>query len=190
MTDWNMIGSMATQAVSAYGDYSTSKIQYRMDQAAREHKKIMGALSSAQQQNALTTAEVQTRDAGIRALRSIELQSLHTKSEATVNAAAAGVTGNSVDSSLQNLRRSALNANAARKASLISKFQGIEQERKNVRLSQIYGRDVSVSIPPNPTTALLGLGKSMLETWDQNQPEGMKLSDRLNTATDTLFKRK
>lgn len=190
MTDFMMIGKMANQVVGAYADYSTSKIQHEMNVAAREHKKVMTAISNAQQQNSLTHAEVQTRDAGIRAAQSLQLTALKTKSDAEVSAAAAGVSGNSVEGTLQNMKRSALNANAARKATLKSKFEAIGQERKNVKMAAIYSRDIRAIIPPSPTSALLGLSASLLQTWDENQPEGLKSADRLAAASDNLFKRK
>jgi len=179
MTDFMMLGKMANQVAGAYGQYSTSKIQFQMQESARKHKEAMTALSAAQQFNAVTVQEAQTRDAGMRAAVSLNMQSLGNRSAAEVQAAAAGVAGNSVDQTMIQLERSALSANAARKLTLKSKRQAHGQQRKNIRMQQIYGRDISTPIPPSPTSALLGLGMTLLNSYNENQPKGETTSDRL-----------
>lgn len=185
--DWATGGKMVTQVASAWGNYQTSKIQYDMEQFAKKHRDSMNAIARAQQENSLTLQEVNVRDAGMRAAQALALQSNAETADAEVSAAAAGVAGGSVQATMRGLERSALKANANRKATIQSKLKAIGQERKNLKLDAIFGRDIGTSLRPSASMALLGLGTQLIQTYDENQPEGYKTTDVLSSRITDWF---
>ena len=186
MADFAMLGKMGNQAISGISDYIVQKEQFKMQEQMRKHRETMNAIARAQQLNSLTQQEIDVRDAGVRASVALQIQSAQDKAAAEVSAAASGVSGNSVDATLRNLERSALSANAARKQTLNSKLKAVGQERKNTKLEAIYGRDIGVRLAPSPSMALMNLGKDLLQTYDDNQPKGMKSADALNALIGRL----
>ena len=187
--DFAMGGKMLTQAVSGIANHLVAREQFKMNEQMRKHREAMNAIARAQQLNSLTIQETQVRDAGVRASMALQLQSEQDKATAEVHAAASGVAGNSVDATMRNLERSALNANAARKATINSKMQAIGQERKNAKLDAVYGRDIGVRLKPSASMALLNLGTTLLKTYDENQPKGKTSADHLNTTINSIRKR-
>lgn len=186
MVDFAMGGKMLTQGISSVSNYVVAREQFKMEEQMRKHRAAMDAISSASQINALTQQDIDTRDAGVRASVALNLQSKQDKASAEVSAAAAGVSGNSVDAALRGLERSALQANAARKQTLASKRKAVINEKKNVRLSAIYGRDIGARLRPNPAMALMRLGTELLQTYDNNQPKGQTSADALNNMLKRL----
>ena len=184
--DFAMGGKMLTQAVSGIANHLVAQEQFKMQEQMRKHREAMNAIARAQQLNSLTTQEIQVRDAGVRASVALQLQSEQDKATAEVHAAASGVAGNSVDATMRSLEQSALNANAARKATLASKMQAIGQERKNTKLDAIYGRDIGLRLQPSASTALMGIGATLLNTYNENQPKGQTSADRLNASINSL----
>ena len=170
---------MGMQAFGAFTDYSIQRTQYKMQVASQEHKNVMNQLSSGIQQNAVTIAEIQTQDKAVRLSEAIQTQSMKDKGSAAVSAAAAGVQGGSVRATMLGLRRSALKAQDARIRNRDAALQAQAEGRKNIEMSAIMGRDISVLPAPSAASALLGLGASLVDTWDANQPEGSRSADNI-----------
>jgi len=179
--DWGMAFNMGNQILGAASEHNLEKTQFRMETAAREHKNVLNKISSGIQQNAVTIAEVQTKDKAIRLSEAIQTQSMKDKGSAAVSAAAAGVQGGSVKAAMLGLRRSALKAQDARVRNRDAALNAQAENRKNIELSAIMGRDISVLPAPSAASAMLGLGASLIDTWDKNQPEGSKTSDTINS---------
>jgi hypothetical protein len=177
--DVPMLMRMGTQTIGALSSFSISKTQHSMEVSARAHRETMSALSAGIQQNAITVAEINTQDSAVRLSSAIQSQSIKDRGAAAVSAAAAGVAGGSVEATMRGLRRSALNAQSARMRNLDSSLQASAQDRKNIELAQIMGKDISILPAPSSGAALLGLGASLLDTWDANQPQGLTSTDRL-----------
>jgi len=176
----------ANSAISAISAYSLSRTQFKMDEAARKHKKKMSELSLVLGRNAMTDNENAVRDASVRASAAIGLASAKDNALAEVSAAAAGVAGLSVDGTARGLKQSALRAQAARKANTASQQRAQGKDRLNMELAHIFGRDISVNIAPSATSALLGLGVGLVSQWDVNQPEGSRIADTLSTLNTRL----
>jgi hypothetical protein len=70
---------------------------------------------------------------------------------------------------------------------LNSEMMASQEQRSNIKLAGIMGEDISIIQRPSIGTALLGIGVSVMETYDKNQPKGSKLAD--GKITD-WFKRK
>lgn len=172
---------LGNQALSAGTDFLLSDIQAKMQRDAQKHRNTMSSISAALQMNSITIAEAQALDQSRRVQKQIAIASMQDKGNAEVNAAAAGVSGGSVDSVMRGLERSALNANYARMRSLDSTLKARGQDRKNVTLSKIFNEDTTVFQSPSMGMALLGLGTKLVDTYNQNQPEGEGLANKLST---------
>ena len=170
---------MGMQAIGALSDFGIQQTQHRMNVASQEHRNVMNQLSSGIQQNAVTIAEIQTQDSAVRLSEAIQTQSMKDKGSAAVSAAAAGVQGGSVKATMLGLRRSALQAQDARIRNRDSALTAQAENRKNIELSAIMGRDISVLPAPSAASALLGLGASLVDTWDANQPQGSTSADNI-----------
>lgn len=162
---------MGTQAIGAIAEYSVQKTQHKMQVAAQEHRNVMNQISTSLQYNSVTNAEIQIQDSAVRLSEAIQTQSMKDKGSAAVSAAAAGVKGGSVDAAMLGLRRSALKAQDARIRNRDSALTAQAEGRKNIEMSAIMGKDISVLPAPSAASALLGLGASLLDTWDENQPK-------------------
>ena len=169
--EMNMKFKMATQVIGAYTEFDLQKTQHRMQVSAQAHRDVMNQLSSGIQQNAVTVAEIQTQDKAVRLSEALQTQSMKDKGSAAVSAAAAGVQGGSVKATMLGLRRSALQAQDARIRNRDSELQAQAENRKNIELSAIMGKDISIIPAPSAASALLGLGASLFDTWDANQPK-------------------
>jgi hypothetical protein len=179
MAGTNVYGKMGIQAIGAISDFGLQKTQHKMQVAAQAHRDVMNQLSSGIQQNAVTVAEIQTQDKAVRLSEAIQTQSMKDKGSAAVSAAAAGVQGGSVNATMLGLRRSALRAQDARIRNRDSALQAQAEDRKNIELSAIMGKDISIIPAPSAASALLGLGASIFDTWDANQPQGSQSADAM-----------
>ena len=164
-------------AVTGLADYAIGSVQADMQAAQQAHGNTMRQLSAAQQQNAVTLGEAQLQDKATRLGASLQLASIKDRGAAEVSAAAAGVAGGSVQQALLGLKRSAIQAQNARMRNLDSQLLASDQQRNNINLAAILGEDISVIQRPSIGSALLGIGVGVMETYDENQPEGSKLAD-------------
>lgn len=171
-SDANLYAKMGNQAISAVSNHFLAKTQAKMQEDARDHRNVMSAISAALQQNNKTYDEIATIDQATQLKQQIAVASMQDKGNAEVNAAAAGVAGNSVDQTMRGLERSALQANFARIKNTRSQMQAHGQDRTNITLSKIYGKDVTVFQKPSVAMSLLGLGTQLLDTYNSNQPKG------------------
>jgi len=176
-----MYAQMGLNAVSAFTSYSVSKTQQKMEQATQVFSNTMQSLSAAQAKNTVTQNEIQVQDASTRQSLAISRQALIDQGAARVAAGAAGVEGGSVDATMQSLRRSAAVANKARLDQLALNTLASNQERTNIELNRIYGKDTSVIPKPSAFSALLGLGAQTIDTYDAYQTEGDQIASRLNS---------
>lgn len=164
-------------AVTGFTDYMIQGVQADMQAAQQAHGNAMRSLSSAQQQNSVTLQEAQLQDKAARLGTSLQIASMKDRGSAEVNAAAAGVAGGSVQQALLGLKRSAIQAQDARMRNLSSEMMATQEQRSNIRLAAVMGEDISIIQRPSIGTALLGIGVNVMQTYDDNQPEGSKLAD-------------
>ncbi len=187
--DFGMLGKMGTSIAGELTDHSIRKTQYAMDVDAKSYREEMASISRSMQYNNLTTAEAQLSDQSRRATFALEQDRMADKGAAEVAAAAAGVTGGSVQSTMRQLERSSLNANAARTKNYHSALRAADADRKTIDMQAIFNKDVNPIAIPSASDALLGISKSVVEIWDDNQPEGHKVSDSLSRMFDRLKKK-
>lgn len=168
---------MGNQVVGAFTDFALAGIQADMQRVSQQYANAMRKLSATRQLNTVTLAETQIHDKSQRLAFSLQQQSMKDVGAAKVSAAAAGVAGGSVQQALLGLKRSALGAQDARKRNLNANLLDQAKQRDNINLATILGEDISVIQRPNVASALLGLGATLIDTYDSNQPKGSRLID-------------
>ena len=181
MADFNIGAALgyANTAVGAISEFSLRKTQYDMDVSAKKHNETMRNLQHALGQDTQTDKRVQVHEASVRAAAAIGIASAADKASAEVAAAASGTAGSTVEGTARGLEQSFLRAHAARKSQERSELRSIRKTAMNTELAHIFGRDLTTIQRPSATSALLGLGTSLVQQWDNNQPEGDKIADTL-----------
>lgn len=168
---------LGSAAFSAHSNLTVANIQADMQESARAFSNQMRSISAAQQINAVTQEQVNLGDASKRLAVTLQQSSLRDRGAAEVSAAAAGVTGGSVDQALLGLRRSAVQAQHARKRNLDSGVLASAKQKSNINLARVMGEDISIIQRPSTASAMLGLGASVIDIMDSNNPEGNKSTD-------------
>ena len=169
-------GLMA-EVVGGVAAASTRKIQADMNAASQAYGNTMRKISTSQNLNAVTQNTIAVEDKARRLEGVLQQQSIKDSAAAEVNAAAAGVAGGSVQQTLLGLRRSALNAQNARMRNLVSAQFSADKQKSNIRLAGIMGEDISVLQRPSVASSLLGLGATLIDKYDNNQPKGSRAVD-------------
>jgi hypothetical protein len=169
-------GLMA-EVVGGVAATSTRKIQADMNAASQAYGNTMRKISTSQNLNAVTQNTIAVEDKARRLEGVLQQQSIKDSAAAEVNAAAAGVAGGSVQQTLLGLRRSALNAQNARMRNLVSAQFSADKQKSNIRLAGIMGEDISVLQRPSVASSLLGLGATLIDKYDNNQPKGSRSVD-------------
>lgn len=157
------------------GNFIEEGIASKLAKQMKEYRNRMAAISASMSQNTIVLNEVASRDASSRLRTQIQIQAAEDQASASVSAAAAGVRGGSVDATMRGLRRSAANAQAARKNRLKSEQRAHAAESTNVTLAMIMGKDINVISKPSLLASAVGLGTTLLDTWNVNQPEDERL---------------
>jgi len=170
-----MLAQMGMSLTSAWGQFQTASIQADLQEKLQEYRNSMSRLSSAMQTNAVTVNAVRSRDAAVRADFSIQQQAMRDQARAEVEAAAAGVKGNTVDAIAKDLKASAGSASYAQKRMLHQKMQGFNDQKTSIAVAGIADQDVQVIPKPSIGSALLGAGTTLLDIYDSHQPPGSKL---------------
>lgn len=166
-------------AVGAYSDYKLSKTQFEMDKASKEHNEYMRKMQYTLVKNTEADDRAALHDQAVNAAVAIGITSKQDKANAEVSAAAAGVAGSTIEGTARGLEQSFLRAHSARKKNERAARRQLDKQALNTDLAHIFGRDVSQLSKPSVAASALGLGVGLVELWDENQPEGMRIADRL-----------
>lgn len=180
MAEYLTYAKMGMSVVSTLSDMNTQSTEYKLRRQAQDYQNHMQAFTGALSLNAQTENEINVRDAAARAATSIQLQSMQDRAGATASAAASGVTGSSVASAQRGLMRSKLQASEALKKRLAMQRRANTSARRNVHLGMALNKDVSVIPRPSAVSSLLGLGASLIDIYDENQPDGSRTTDALS----------
>ncbi len=153
----------------------------------QKYRNRMLEVSAAMNRRVITLNEVATRDASIRMSWELQRTAAQDQGSAEVSAAAAGVQGNNVDATMRGLRSSALGAQAARKSRFRAEMRAHHNERVNLNVGTIMGKDIQVQSRPSMLSAAIGLGATLMDTYDADQPDGDKLGDSFEKTTKSWW---
>lgn len=174
-----MYADMGLSVVAGLTNHFVGVEQSKLQGAIQRYQNTMSALSAGQSLNNITRNAAGVRDAAVFAGVSIQAQALEEQAAFQVEAAAAGVIGNSVAVGLRARKADAARAKTSLNRQHTAEKMSIEDQRKQVKMSQIYNKDISPISKPNLGATLLNTGAQLLETWDAHNPEDRRSSSLL-----------
>ena len=170
-----MLSQMGLSLVSSWGQYQSASIKAKLDERIQAYRNTISKLSAARSLNAVTVNEARASDAATQAYLMIQQQSMRDQARQEVDAAAAGVKGNSVEMAARDLRASAGRARFAKKQQYNQQMSDMGAQRQSIAIAAITNQDIQVIPKPSIGSMLLGVGTNLLSIYDSNQPEGSRL---------------
>lgn len=170
-----MLSQMGLSLASSWGQYQSASITADLQERIQAYRNTMSKLSAARSLNAVTVNEARAGDAATQADVMIQQQAMRDQSRQEVDAAAAGVTGNSVEMAARDLRASAGRARFAQKRQHHQQMTDMSNQRTTIAIGAITNQDVQVIPKPSIGGMLLGAGTNLLSIYDSHQPEGSRL---------------
>lgn len=170
-----MMAQMGLSLAGGWGEYATASIQADLQGKIQDYRNTMQNLSAARAKDAVTTNEIRTRDASIQADQLIQRTAMKDQGRQEVDAAAAGVAGNSVEMAARDLKASAGRASYAQRRQANQQLAELGEQRKTIAISAITGKDIQVIPKPSIGSMLLGAGTNLLSIYDSHQPEGSRI---------------
>lgn len=170
-----MMAQMGLDLAGNLADFASSRIQSRMERDLQAYRNNIMALQTARSRNAITVNEIRAQDADAEQDFLIQRTSMADKARAEVNAAAAGVAGNSIKMMADDLAASAGRAQYARQRQLNQSLAEMGDQRTSVAIGQVLNKDIQVIPKPSIGSLLLGGAASMLDIYDSHQPTSNKL---------------
>lgn len=170
-----MFTRMGVSLASSIGSFISASAEADLDRKIQTYQNTISKLSAARQKNAITTNEVRSRDAAVRADVSIQQQSIIDQGQQRVKNAAAGVEGKTIDLLMDDLKASEGKARYAQQRNLNQRLSDMGEKRTSVAIGAITSQDVQVNPKPSIGSALLGAGTDLLRIYDESQPEGSRL---------------
>lgn len=158
---WMLAAQAGMAAISAGQSSAASEAQYKADKKWKKYQNTMLALSAAQTQNAITTNVTQTTLASATQALEIDKAVMNQRGDAVVQAAAAGVGGGSVASSVRAVERSGAQAEYQRQEDLRNAYLGFDYERRNVAMQAKMGENTNYIPKPSSASSLLGFAKDV-----------------------------
>ena len=175
-----MYMQMGMSVLDTLSGISQANHEYEMTKMVQKHQHTMSALSTAMNLNTNTRNMVSLRDATVRAKQAVDVQSMQDAASTEAGAAAAGVRGGSVAGAMRGIMRSNLAAKHTVRRNALGQQGAMQQERKNIVLSGVMNRDISVIPKPSVASALLGLGANLIDIYDTHQPDGERTTDAMS----------
>lgn len=170
-----MLSQMGLSLAGTWGQFQTASIQADLQERIQAYRNTMSKLSAARSMNAVTVNEARSHDAATQADVMIQQQSMRDQARQEVDAAAAGVTGNSVEMAARDLRASAGRARFAQKRQHHQQMAEMGAQRQSIAIAAITNQDIQVIPKPSIGSMLLGAGTNLLSIYDSHQPEGSRL---------------
>jgi hypothetical protein len=177
-----MYAEMGLNVFAGLGEMFVSSEQAKLAKFQRKYNETMSALSAAQNMNAITDNEIATQDQSVYAKLSIQTAAMQESADYDVEAAAAGVMGKSVRMGSIQLQADEARADTSLSRQAAAQRRAHGQQRTQVDLQRIYGKDVSPLPKTNIAASLFKIGSGLIDTWDAHNP--------VDRQASTLLKRK
>lgn len=162
---WWAIASIAMSALSAGAAGNSAAAGAKAQEKWQAYRNAMARIGDAQNQNAITTNTISQIQQSAREAIGIQRAGIEQSGANEVAAAASGTTGRSVRAVGLNLDRAQLRAEATRQQSLQDMFANEKAQRMNSSMAAAMAQDYSYIPKPSSSTAMLGLGGSILKNF-------------------------
>lgn len=175
-----MYAEMFSNVIGGISQYMVSREQAKLAASQRKYNRTMAALSASVSRNVVTENEASLRDQSVFARLSIQAAGMQERAAFDVEAAAAGITGNTI--AVGRRQRTADEARALtsmERQNLQSRRQ-LGQQRSQIRMDEIRGRDVSPLPRANLGAAMFGIAGGLLDTWNAHNPVDRRTTTMLS----------
>lgn len=171
MAQYATYGLQLSQGIAGF---MIGSIQAKLALTLQKYQNEMLAVQESMNANKITANEIATQDASVRLNWAIQMQSASDLGAAEVAAAAAGVRGASVDSTMRGLRRSAANAQGARKSQTQNEMRSHRSDRRDNALATVLATNIEVHQGPSILSAAIGVGLNLLNTYEDSKTATQK----------------
>lgn len=158
-TNWTSLGmdaaSTGLSMFQGFAKYKAAKADAKAKEAWQKYHNTMVNLSNATNQNGITMNEIFAQQALADQALQIKRGDIVTSGTAEANAAAAGVTGNSVMLSMLDVKRNAAQAEYKRQVTFKNTMLAFDVQRVNSAMAAVMQRDNSLIPTPNAASYLL-----------------------------------
>jgi len=175
-----MYMDMGMSVIGAVSQYSTASANYRMEQTVRKYQERMAKLSEGMSLDAITRNEAQTIEQNVFANVSIQSAAMQEQADFAVEAAASGIVGNSVSVGNAQLKADASRAQTSRRRAFKQTMYAHGQQRTQVKLQTVYGRDVSPIAVPDFGRTVFGIVTGLVDIYDEHNPTSRQSSALLS----------
>ena len=152
------------QALGAIGSYRADKARAKAQKAMQEYRNKMTNIANAINQNAITQNTTLAIQQSAKQAVHMRRDELSTLGSTSVAAAAAGVRGRSVNSTLLNVQRQAGLSEKQRSDDLQQYFLQARQQRLSSSLSAVQNQDLSYIPKPSLGSYLLKAAGNISQT--------------------------
>ena len=166
-----MLQEMGVRAISAVSGFYASTQEYKISKIMQKHQNTMLALSAAQSTNQINRNAIEVEEQFVLASAADQVTAMQDQEAARLSAAAAGASGNSVQSTLHDFHRAAAQKRYSNSKARETAHLQISDDRRQLALSVAAGQNRDIIPRPSAATALLGLGTSLYDTWRQHNPQ-------------------
>lgn len=156
--------SAGLQLAGALGSYSADKAQAKAAAAMQEYRNKMANISNAINQNVITTNTTMAMQASAKKAVYMRKEEVQAVGAATVSAAAAGVRGRSVNSTIMDIQRNAALVEKQRADDLQAQFLESDAQRMQSSLSAAMQQDYSYIPKPKLGSYLMSAAASTIQT--------------------------
>ena len=165
-----MYAEMMMNTLGGIGQYMVSREDAKLAAAQRKYNRTMSALSASVSRNAITRNEADLRDQSVFARLSIQAAGMQERASFDVEAAAAGITGSTIQVGRNQRTADEARARTSMERQALQKRREYGQQRMQVNIAQHSNRDVSPLPRANLGAAVFGIGQSLFNTWDAHNP--------------------
>lgn len=150
-----LLAAMGMQMMGAIGQYQSDKAQNKAQRALQAYNNTMTRLSDSINQNAITTNSILALETSVAQGLQIKENAIDASAQVEVDAAAAGVTGKSVNRVMMDVMRNASERENERQINLRNAKLEADQQRLNSRMGAEMQQDYSYLPKPKIGTYLL-----------------------------------
>lgn len=174
-----MYAEMFTGVISGIGQHMVSRENAKLAAAQRKYNRTMSALSASVSRNVITENEADLRDQSVFARLSIQTAAMQEQGQFDVEAAAAGMIGNSIDVGRRQLEADATRARSSIERQALQSRRQLGQARSQVAMDEIRQRDMTPLPKADLGSALFNIGQGLFNTWEAHNPVDRRLTTRL-----------
>lgn len=158
-TDWTNLGldaaGTALNTFQGFAKYKSAKAEAKAREAWQKYHNTMVNLSNATQQNGITMNEIFAQQALADQALQIKRGDIISSGSVEANAAAAGVTGNSVALSMLDVKRNSAQAEYKRQVTFKNTMLAFDTQRTNAALAAVMQGQHSYIPQPNAASYIL-----------------------------------